>query len=220
MAVEKKRDEITVRVRSSARGVAMARAMATVAGMLMQASPGHAGQGVSTPQLEEYVRRVREDETFNGGKTVAVDPGLQVVEMPGWEFRQVLHVYRKPAEHAGLRMEGNHHTATRSEVLRRKLGSDAAWNLFMTYDFCNHGTCPEAENIQEYLVCDDTPATSEHFAVGGECSGGWLVEHLCNDDSAYQMNLAYGRFTRGELGRDHCLGKRRFTAPTRCTVQW
>ncbi len=136
---------------------------------------------------------------------------------PGREFRQEIELWSQktlmflffgPETH-------DDHTGTRSHVYFRRIGSDEPWSPYDTVTAGNHGSRPGQDRMKHYTTCRDLPVTRDFFAAGGECEGGWAIEHLCNDDAAYQIWHANGNWNGGH----HCLGKRRTNRPW-CGNPW
>ena len=146
----------------------------------------------------------------------SVVPSVRKI-MPGYEFKQTLELWSQPTK--SMLIFGwntrKHHTGSKSYVYFRRLHSKDEWKQLDVIDTGNHGAFPNEENMQHYATCTDTPTTQGWFAYGGECEGGWAIEHLCNDDTAYQIYHAYGNWNGGK----HCLGKRRFYRPW-CGKPW
>ena len=134
---------------------------------------------------------------------------------PGWEFRQVLHVYSMHAFRTGW-----DHSGSITFTYRRPAGSHAAWEQYRRTLTCNHGTCPElSPEMKLRYVCDPNVVLNGWYGEDGECSGdwgpyGWNHRHLCNDDLALQINNAFGRWTG-----DHCANKGRGVMPA-CQPHW
>ena len=134
-----------------------------------------------------------------------------------WEFKHRIELwsqqYRRPID--GKRTV-NHHSGSYDIVMKRRLHSNDPWQLQEGGRNCNHGACPWTEEMQQYAVCEnDTPVTHEVFAAHSDCNGFWGLNHLCNDDTALQINQAYGR----GLGVTSCKSTHRANRPW-CGVQW
>jgi hypothetical protein len=182
----------------------------------MVLSPAH-GDISYPPKLQKDKRSpgTASQALSSGGKT----PALRSARFAhsGLEFTQVIELHSQPTKSFlffGWHTDSDH-SATRTHVYYRGLDSNAQWVLLQTYSSGNHGAGPFEDDMRLYEICDNLPVTKEYFSVGGECEGGWAVEHLCNDDTAYQVWHAYGAWNGG----NHCLRKRRLHRPG-CNKPW
>jgi hypothetical protein len=127
----------------------------------------------------------------------------------GREYTQTLELWSQPC------VEGRgDHSGTVAHLLTRRLGSQDPWTLDRSVTSCNHGTCPGDGDMRQYDRCEPAVVTEEWHMVGGECAGWWGFEHVCNDDTALQINNAFGRYSD-----DRCQGQRRLRRPA-CAAQW
>lgn len=119
------------------------------------------------------------------------------VEHPSMEFRQVVELYSKKVRQYVL-LGGQtdiDHSATHITICARPRGSTEAWSPFAEAWTRNHGTPAADASMEHYATCDDLPITRGHFAWKGECPGLWGQDHLCNDDTRYQLWHAYGMWS-------------------------
>ncbi|HET6343663.1 MAG TPA: hypothetical protein VFH51_01975, partial [Myxococcota bacterium] len=127
----------------------------------------------------------------------------------GYEYTQTLELWSQPC------VEGRgDHSGTVAHLFKRPLGSQDPWVLDRSVTSCNHGTCPGDGDMRLYERCEPSVVTEEWHMVGGECAGWWGFEHVCNDDTALQINNAFGRHSD-----DRCQGQRRLRRPA-CVPQW
>ena len=129
--------------------------------------------------------------------------------LDGWEFRQVIELWKQHAFGTGY-----DHSGTKAYTLRRRRGTQDGWTLYnRPYFSCNHGACPGEESMRPYETCD-SGVVMDWYANDGECEGNWMSGHLCNDDTSMQINHAQGIWTGNA-----CPGAKRGIAP-RCGRQF
>jgi hypothetical protein len=143
---------------------------------------------------------------------------------PGFEFKQELDLY---AMHSWPTKYD--HSGTVTYTYRRKRGSQDPWGPPYRIDCsCNHGSCPHHyvcpnhgdKEMKLRERCKPGVVIDGWYGVDGECRGecrpiGWGKEvHLCNDDTALQINNAHGIWTG-----DICRGTVRGIIPS-CHVHW
>lgn len=118
------------------------------------------------------------------------------VEHDGLEFRQEVGLYAKKVRKYLLLGEVGDmdHTGAHLVVFARPRGSQAAWHKFAETWTQNHGTPPTHPSMELYETCVDLPVTAGWFAWKGECPGKWGDDHLCNDDTRYQLWHAHGQW--------------------------
>ena len=118
------------------------------------------------------------------------------VEHEGLEFRQEVGLYAKKV-HKYLffgEVGDMDHTGAHLVVFARPRGSQEDWHKFAETWTQNHGTPPTHPSMQLYETCVDLPVTAGWFAWKGECPGKWGDDHLCNDDTRYQLWHAHGQW--------------------------
>lgn len=118
------------------------------------------------------------------------------VEHEGLEFRQEVGLYAKKV-HKYLffgEVGDMDHTGAHLVVFARPRGSQEDWHKFAETWTQNHGTPPTHPSMELYETCVDLPVTAGWFAWKGECPGKWGDDHLCNDDTRYQLWHAHGQW--------------------------
>lgn len=125
------------------------------------------------------------------------------------EFQQWIWLYSK-------KMLGTDfdHTATYAILFVRDKETMDPWYPYVPSIMPNFGSAPYAEKMEQYDFCYDTPITFKHYHIGRRCVGSYLLNHLCNDNTALQINDAYG-VTKS----NRCQGTKRLRRPS-CEVQW
>lgn len=124
----------------------------------------------------------------------------------GWRFRQKIELWSfktmNPHDHSGTIqfVYGESFDGTQQE----------SWE----YISCNHGTCPRRKKMRQYATCDPWIWTENWYNYDAECLGWWGFSHVCNDDTALQINSAYGKWN----GND-CKNTKRLNRPW-CGVHW
>lgn len=121
----------------------------------------------------------------------------EFVVRPDLEFRQELELFSKNTRRYLLlgEMTDMDHSAAHILVYARKASSQQAWYKFAETWTQNHGTPPTDPEMHVYATCRDLPITSGFFAWKGEYPGVWGGDHICNDDTRYQLWHAYGMWS-------------------------
>lgn len=118
------------------------------------------------------------------------------VQIEDLEFRQEVGLYaKKVRKYLFFGEVGDmDHTGAHLVVFARPRGSQDAWQKFAETWTQNHGTPPTHPSMELYETCVDLPVTTGWFAWKGECPGKWGDDHLCNDDTRYQLWHAHGQW--------------------------
>lgn len=94
---------------------------------------------------------------------------------------QAIDSYWKPAFFNGSPTQ---HTGT---ITYRWANLNNQW-VFQTYFmYCNHGTCP-SDSTMSYYVTHWGPVSYYASVNPQECSGSYLMPHVCNNDTLLQQN--------------------------------
>ncbi|RYF49904.1 MAG: hypothetical protein EOO38_06885 [Cytophagaceae bacterium] len=140
---------------------------------------------------------------------------------PSREYRQQLEIWAQPFSFAGI-TSGSEHSAVYALVQWRPIDSEQPWQYLREWHTHNHGARAGEGLMRLKRTCllDSMPVTKGYYIINGECDGSWLQDHVCNDDTAYQIRSAYGIWTDiNDLGEGICRGRRRFNPPN-CSVPW
>ena len=112
------------------------------------------------------------------------------------EFRQEVDLYSKKVAKYVLfgPPTDMDHSAAVIRVYARPRGTTLPWTLFDEHTTTNHGTSPSHKSMVQYQACREFPITQGWFAWKGECPGQYNDDHVCNDDTAYQVWHAWGNW--------------------------
>jgi hypothetical protein len=129
-------------------------------------------------------------------------------------YKQVLELWSQPWK------SKTHHSATRTfTYARQKCGAgdpsaECVLHLLHVADGKNHGAGPGEEEMVHYETCSPDVEIDGWYQSANECEGWWGFVHTCNDDTAGQINNAFGIWTE-----HRCWGKRREVRPW-CQRHW